>query len=174
MRKFGWLCFLAVSIGLALAAGASDGRLALLSALVPPAEAQQAAAPATASPGGNISADQARQTLDVLQNDAKRNQLIQVLQTIANAPAGNGAAANAPAAGAPAASVPAASVPANAPAANTPSGSAAPASPAPAATPPAAALRSAREGVADLRGMILGKDGIDRQIDIRRLRVHHR
>jgi small-conductance mechanosensitive channel len=59
------------------------------------APAAKAAAPA------GISADQARQTLDVLQNDAKRNQLIQVLQTIVAAPTANGAAA-APAATPPA------------------------------------------------------------------------
>jgi small-conductance mechanosensitive channel len=53
-----------------------------------------------AAPAG-ISADQARQTLDVLQNDAKRNQLIQVLQTIVAAPTANGAA-SAPAATPPA------------------------------------------------------------------------
>jgi small-conductance mechanosensitive channel len=61
-----------------------------------PARAQEsggmapaASAPAESLPAmttNGINAEQARQTLEVLQNDAKRNQLIQVLQTIANAP----------------------------------------------------------------------------------------
>lgn len=61
-----------------------------------PAPATPTVLPAT---NGNVSADQARQTLEVLQNDAKRNQLIQVLQTIANTPGTAPAAAsnNAPA-----------------------------------------------------------------------------
>src|ERR1700743_2597899 len=120
MRKFGWLCSLAMSIGLALGAGARDGRIGL-SSIISPAEAQQtspANTPATpaVTNQGNINADQARQTLDVLQNDAKRNQLIQVLQTIANAPSATPGNATVGGSGTPSAAQPAAAPAANPPA----------------------------------------------------------
>ncbi|HVI87008.1 MAG TPA: mechanosensitive ion channel domain-containing protein, partial [Dongiaceae bacterium] len=62
-----------------------------------------------ATTGGGVTAEQARQTLDVLQNDAKRNQLIQVLQTIVNVPGVNVPGVNVPAANVPAGAVPASS-----------------------------------------------------------------
>ncbi len=111
----------------------------LLTTLAAPVLAQQTAPAPAASPtvvvpatgqgggqgtGQNVTAEQARQALDVLQNEAKRNQLIQVLQTIANT-----AGTNTPVAS-PAPAKPA--NPAPAPATSAPA-SPAPASPAPAA-----------------------------------------
>jgi small-conductance mechanosensitive channel len=105
-----------------------------------PALAQQPAPPShggnpapaaqAVSKAGAVTPEQARQALDVLQDDAKRLQLINVLKTIA-ATANNGAATGGAGHGtAPAASPPAAS--------GTPAPATAPASaPAPPASPPA-------------------------------------
>jgi len=159
MRKLGLLCSLVMLTGLAVLAGAGDGRFdpsSLFTAFIASAEAQQtstggaaqpattpaptpaaptatpAAAPATtpvktvtAPAGSAVTADQARQTLDVLQDDTKRKQLIQVLQTIATVPG---------------ATVPGATVPVAAGAA-TPA-TPAPTTPAPAATPPSTPAQS--------------------------------
>jgi len=159
----------AISADAAATAGASAGWRKFFAQLNPIATAaaqENANAPATApaaSPAANVTAEQARQTLDVLQNDAKRNQLIQVLQTIANAPTGATAAANTPAATGTAATtspaIPAtpsptpAAPPVTPPAATTPP-AAAPAAPAaaPATPPPGAAVVAAAALPADSLG----------------------
>ncbi|HVJ33415.1 MAG TPA: mechanosensitive ion channel domain-containing protein [Terriglobia bacterium] len=104
-------------------------------------ESSGAALPAPASPtagntnAGNINAAQARQTLDVLQNDDKRNQLIQVLQTIANTPAANAPAGTAAGSSGNAAPTLSQATPQQS---SQPSSQAAPAAPKPATPPPAA------------------------------------
>jgi small-conductance mechanosensitive channel len=122
MRKAGLLWSLVVLVCLAVAGAGGIG-------LVAPALAQQTpaitAGQVTAGQtSGNISADQARQTLDVLQNDTKRNQLIQVLQTIANAPTGV----------APTGAIPAGTVPASSTSTGATTTGTAPASTTPAGT----------------------------------------
>ena len=94
-----------IFLALLLLAASTAGARAQLGALLAPraASPDQAAAPAPApaAPPGSITPAEARQALDVLQDDAKRAQFVATLKTIAQAPAPAGPAAAAKPGGAP-------------------------------------------------------------------------
>ncbi|MFC0410596.1 mechanosensitive ion channel domain-containing protein [Roseomonas elaeocarpi] len=134
--------------------------------LVPPRfsvaqeSAHPAAAPAQTAENGNMTADQARRALDVLQNDARRREVIDALRAIAQtAPASGGTSA--PAASSPATASGTAG--AAAPTAGTPAAAPGTGAPSPAAAAPAAGAAAA-PAAADPDKVSLRADGLLAQL----------